>query len=127
MKIRERGNTVRLIRNAVDKDTQLPATEVLAKLKHPELVMADEDRAKLTAKELEEFEAFKVERQKSFLMEREYAAKQLLSNIELTTQYMAAAPKDAAVSIGTDLLKPLKKLRRQIGTLINPADEPAAD
>jgi hypothetical protein len=127
MQIRERGKSVRLIRNAVDKETQLPVTEVLAKLKHPELVITDEDRAKLTPNEIEEFEAFKDERRKTFLMEREIAAKQLLGNIELTIQYMTSAPKDAAVSIGTDLLKPIKKLRRQIETLINTGDEPSAD
>jgi gluconate kinase len=90
------------------------------------IALTDEDRAKFTAEELEEYETFRSGKMRSAVLEREYAAKQLLANVELVSQWLSSAPHDEAVALGAELQKPLKKLRRQIDSLSNTGDEPAA-
>lgn len=126
MQIRERGKTVRLIRTAYDTEAKAPTSEILAKAKLPDLVLSPEDSAKLTEEELAEFEAFKSGKVRSGLLEREYAAKQMLANIDLVSEWLSSAPREEAVALGMELQKPLKKLRRQIDSLSNTGDEPAA-
>jgi hypothetical protein len=126
MQIRERGKTIRLIRTAYDTEAKAPVSEILAKVKLPDMALSDEDRAKFTAEELEEFEAFRSGKARSAILEREYAAKQLLANVELVSEWLSAAPREEAIALGAELQKPLKKLRRQIDSLSNTGDEPAA-
>lgn len=119
MQIRERGKSVRLIRAAYDQEAKAPVNEMLAKVKLPELELSEADRAKFTPEEIEEFEAFRSGKLRASMLEREYAAKQMLANIELLSGWLSTAPREEALALGSELQKPLKRLRRLIDSLSN--------
>ena len=127
MQIRERGDVVRLIRTTYDEAAKAPKSEVLAKLKRPDLDLTDDERSKLTSEELEQFETFRRGAVRNINIEQSYAAYRLPETLELVTAWLSTVPRQEALDFGLRVQKPLRTLRRQLDSLKNTGDRPVAE
>ena len=126
MQIRDRGNSIKLVRTSFDDDGKAVKNEVVATVKRPNLELTDEERAKLTTEELEQFETFHQRAMREVNIERNYAAYRFVETLELVSGWLSNAPREEALALSSKAQKTLKALRRQIEGLKNTGDEPAA-
>jgi hypothetical protein len=127
MQIRERGNTIKLVRTSFDEAGQSVKNEVLATLKRSDLELTEEEREKLTAEELEQFENFHQRALREVNIERNYAAYRFVETLELVSGWLSNAPREEALALSSKAQKALKALRRKIEGLKNTGDEPDAN
>jgi len=127
MQIRERGNTIKLVRTSFDEAGKSVKNEVLATVKRSDLELTEEEREKLTAEELEQFETFHQRAMREVNIERNYAAHRFVETLELVSGWLSNAPREEALALSSKAQKTLKALRRQIEGLKNTDDEPAAN
>jgi len=127
MQIRERGKTIKLVRTSFDEAGKEAKNEVLATVKRSDLELTEEEREKLTAEELEQFETFHQRTMREVNIERNYAAYRFVETLELVSGWLSNAPREEALALSSKAQKTLKALRRQIEGLKNTGDEPAAD
>ena len=85
MQIRERGNTIKLVRTSFDDDGKAVKNEVVATVKRSDLELTEEEREKLTAEELEQFETFHQRVMREVDIERNYAAHRFVETLELVS------------------------------------------
>lgn len=126
MQIRERGNVVKLVRTAYDEEGKSVKSEVLATVKKPDLELTEEERAKLTADELEQYKAFLGRAMQQVNIEQAYAASRFVENLELVSGWISTAPPEEALALSSKAKKVLRTLRRQFEGLKNPGDEPSS-
>lgn len=124
MQIRERGNVVRLVRSVYDEEGKSAKAVVLATVKRPNLELTDEERAKLTADELEQYNAFLGRATQQINIEQAYAAARFVENVELVSGWLSTASPEDALALSSKAKKALRTLRRQFEGLKNTGDEP---
>jgi hypothetical protein len=125
MQIRERGNTVRLIRTGYDAIAKAPTSEVIAKVSYPDLELSETDKEILTPEEVEEFLEFRSKNLRSVTVKRDYAAFSFSETVELVSAWLSSADREEALAFGAQMQKPLKQLRRQIDSLTNDGETPS--
>ena len=125
MQFRDRGSSVRLIRTGYDAEAKKPTSEVIGKLQRPKMALDDDVRAKLTAEELQEVEAYRQGILRSEGVAREFAAQSLKDHLKLAMEWLAAAPAAEAKTFAGDIQRPLKQLKRELEKVVKP-EQPEA-
>ena len=123
MHFRDRGRSIQLVRTSYNPETKKPATEVLGRLRRPDLEASNELKSRLRPGELAELDAYLSRVGRREVIEREYAATRFAETLALVSSWLETVDEATAAIFIDEIQRPLNKLRRQVGKIANQGED----